>query len=88
MSAVLSDKIVKTRVEHRCFGCARLFPKKTMMHRQGVVDGGSVWTSYLCETCYGIACNMDWRDEFGYADLQDEALEIEAKEKKYTEGGE
>ena len=82
MSTVISDKKVKTRAEHICFGCARKFPKGSTMHREGIADGGTVWTSYLCETCKAITYDMESGDEFGYADLRDEALERESVAKE------
>lgn len=86
MSVVISSKKVKTRAEHICFGCARSFPKGSIMHREGIADGGTVWTSYLCETCKAITSGMCYGDEFGYADLRDEAMEREAMERGDWDG--
>ena len=82
MSVILSDKKVKTRTDHICFGCARKFSKGSTMYRQSIADAGTVWTNYLCETCREITYDMDYGDEFGYADLRDEALERESMEQR------
>lgn len=74
---VVGRKIVLTRKPHRCFGCAREFTNGTKMERSCVVDGGEAWTCYLCSTCIDICREMKYWDEFGYADLRDEALERE-----------
>lgn len=81
MSDVVSSKIVKTRKDHCCFGCGRKFPAWTFMQKDFVVDYRDAFTTYLCETCQKI-CKNTWRDEFGYGDLREEALEMEKNEMK------
>ena len=78
MSDVLTEKVVKTRKSHICFGCGRQFPKDTKMIYQTVADGGAVNTFYICDTCWEIMGRMDYWDEFGYGELREEALELEA----------
>lgn len=47
---ILSDKLVKTRKQHVCFACGRLFEKGTEMNRQvNTFDG--INAIYTCETC-------------------------------------
>ena len=74
---ILGIKIVLTRTPHICFGCGREFLKGTNRERSCVVDGGCAWTCYLCPTCTDIRSEMRYDDEFGYADLREEALERE-----------
>jgi len=47
---ILSDKIVKTRKQHVCFACYRLFKKGTEMRRQVIIFDG-INAIYTCETC-------------------------------------
>jgi hypothetical protein len=77
MSDVLRSKTVHTRKPHVCFGCGREFPKGTMMESQGVKDGGTVFTCYLCDTCNDITNRMSFGDDYGFGDLRDEAEEEE-----------
>ena len=70
------EKIVKTRKEHRCFGCCRLFPAGTEMQRTVCVDD-VIWTCYLCKTCAEITSELEWWDEYGQGDLREEAMRRE-----------
>lgn len=79
MSDVLTEKVVKTRKPHICFGCGRQFPEDTEMTYQTVADGGTVNTFYICGTCRAVMSHMDYWDEFGYGDLREEALELESE---------
>lgn len=78
MSYILSQKEVKTRTEHKCFGCGREFPRNTKMLRESVKDD-IVFTVYLCPTCQHVSQSLSWNDEFGEGDLYDSALEFEAE---------
>ena len=78
MAETLSSKMVMTRTPHVCFGCGRKFPPKTPMQREGVQDGGSVFTCYLCGTCQDVMSDFESGDEFCFGDLRDDALEREA----------
>lgn len=48
---IISDKIVKTRKEHNCWGCTRKQP--TLSELQAVVceDIGKIYMVYWCNTC-------------------------------------
>jgi len=48
---ILKHNIVKTRKDHRCWGCARKFEKGTKMDSITSVDGGEISTDYWCSTC-------------------------------------
>ena len=73
---VAGRKVVKTRVDHVCFGCGRKFCRGTMMERSCVFDG-TPWTCYLCESCQKASAELGWQDEYGFGDLRERALEIE-----------
>lgn len=73
---VVGRKVVKTRVDHVCFGCGRKFCRGTMMERSCVFDG-TPWTCYLCESCQKASAELGWQDEYGFGDLRERALEIE-----------
>ena len=76
MSTILRNKIVKTRKDHCCFGCARIFPAGSEMEFS-VVKDDDIFNSYLCKTCLQIMNKMVYGDEFCFGDLSEEALEIE-----------
>ena len=70
MSTLISEKWVKTRKPHKCFGCAKEYPKGSYMSRSSVTDCGTVWESYLCEVCQEYAAqNIDRYDSYGYGEL-------------------
>lgn len=76
MPEVIGQKTVKTRKDHVCFGCGRNFPKGTLMERSCVVDNG-LWTCYLCKSCQKASSELNWKDEYGFGELRERALEIE-----------
>lgn len=80
----LTQKLVKTRKPHTCFGCGRAFPAGTAMEFSTIADGGTVNNSYLCETCVEVVAEIS--NESGYfkyyfGDLQENALSLEAERK-------
>lgn len=82
MSEILSSKIVTTRTPHDCFGCGRKFPVGTAMQHEGIKDGSSVFTAYLCDSCCAIQGTFSLGDEFGFGELLDDVLEYEATHRK------
>ena len=60
---ILSQKIVKTRKEHQCWGCIEKIPVGTECDRTVTVDMGKAFSSYLCQNCMDY-CNehLDMRD--------------------------
>ena len=81
MSEVIHHKYVKTRKPHTCFGCAREFPKGSILNREAVADGGSVFTAYMCPSCEEYIINeLLPYDEFGFGDLRDGVLEMESEQ--------
>lgn len=68
---IISSKIVKTRKDHYCFGCARKILKGNKMQRVKSVDMGSVSTAYWCDVCQKYWNKyMYYDDEIGYGDLR------------------
>ena len=84
MSYIISHKEIITRKEHKCFGCARKFPRNTKMLREAVKDD-IVFTAYICQTCQEVM-NERSGDEFSEGDLYELDIEAEA-EKALKEGG-
>lgn len=77
MSRIIAHKYVKTRNPQYCFGCAREFPKGSILNREVVVDGDSAFTAYICPDCEDYLHSADYSgDEFCYGDLRDSVLEI------------
>lgn len=71
MADVLSQKDVKTRKEHECFGCGRKFEKGSILSRVTSVDGGQISTSYWCDTCNEYWNKyMDADDLIGFGELK------------------
>lgn len=75
MSYIVTQKEVITRKEHKCFGCARNFPRNTKMLRETVKDD-IIFTAYLCKTCQEVM-NERSGDEFCEGDLYELAIEAE-----------
>ena len=51
MSNVLSSKTVKTRKDHICWGCDKIYPPGSYMGCVSQADEGTVWTVYWCQIC-------------------------------------
>lgn len=51
MTSILTDKVVKTRKEHNCWGCGEKFKKGTNLRYQVDVDNGDFNKSYWCKVC-------------------------------------
>ena len=58
MPDVLKDKVVKTRKEQTCWGCAETFDKGTSLRFNKVVDGGHISSTYWCRIC-----DVTWFDQ-------------------------
>lgn len=80
----LTQKLVKTRKPHTCFGCGRRYPAGTTMEFAAIADGGTVNNSYLCETCMEVVAEISNESgyfEYCFGDLQENALSLEAERK-------
>lgn len=53
MNTVLTEKIVRTRNPHNCWGCLREFPRGTRMWLN-VIDEKPLTTYYYCMTCTAL----------------------------------
>ena len=53
MNTVLTEKIVRTRKPHNCWGCLREFPRGTRMWLN-VIDEKPLTTYYYCMTCTAL----------------------------------
>ena len=51
MCEQIAAKQVKTRKEHRCFGCLTKFPAGTSMSAETNVGDGHIYTIYICDGC-------------------------------------
>jgi predicted SprT family Zn-dependent metalloprotease len=58
----LSNKIVRTRKDHKCWGCTKLFPKGSLLKKITSVDGGEILTVYYCGECQYELTMIDSRD--------------------------
>ena len=54
---------MKTRKDHRCFGCDRRLPAGTKMSRVNYADEGRLTTEYWCQVC-----NRYWQEFMRYDD--------------------
>lgn len=65
---VLRHEIIKTRKDHRCFGCLNIIPKGSMANIQVNNDGGTLNSLYSHLTCEKIinemAIDMDYDDTY------------------------
>ena len=50
---------VITRKEHRCWGCMRTFPAKTIMEVSVCVDAGELLRTYTCKDCSDFIQTLD-----------------------------
>ena len=68
MSGAIKTKKVKTRKEHKCWGCGRKFEKGTEMQTVVWVEDGRISTHYWCDTCvkyWGEYMDFDDRIDIG-----------------------
>lgn len=76
MGEVIYHKYVKTRKPHNCFGCAREFPKGSILKRESVKDCGEVFNCYICPDCEDYLDSGDYTgEEFCFGDLRDAVFE-------------
>lgn len=82
---VLTQKLVKTRKPHTCFGCGRTFPAGASMEFSTIADGGMVNNSYLCRTCIDVVDQISSESgyfEYGFGELREDALSLESERKQ------
>ena len=65
MVKILKNKIVKTRVPHKCYGCLVVFPSKSKMEYQAFPYKGSLKSIYLCGACSVKAIKYRFKFPYG-----------------------
>ena len=50
----IKSKTVKTRADHRCFGCGDVIPKGSIAHVDCNVEGNQIYSLYLHPECKAI----------------------------------
>jgi hypothetical protein len=72
---IISDKFVKTRKEHHCWGCKGLQPIGTELQAVVTEDEGEIFTIYWCDICLKYMDeHLDYWDRtsgFGYGELRE-----------------
>lgn len=72
---VLSDKKVKVRKQHICFGCCEVIPQGTEgIRKTDIANEGDVYTNYLCARCDDwVSENTDhFQDEWYQGDVKED----------------
>jgi predicted SprT family Zn-dependent metalloprotease len=65
---VIWFKNVKTRKEHKCWGCAETIPAGTNVVKTTTVNDGRIGDAYWCEKCHDAVKKMEpWEREDGFA---------------------
>ena len=71
MREVLEQKIVKTRKDHKCWGCGELFLKGSKLEVLVAVEDSGIVRTYWCPTCREYWCRfMDNDDGINMGDLK------------------
>ena len=76
---IISQKIVKTNKDHKCWGCMRLFPKGILMQSVVSVDD-EISRIYWCDNCQNKLKSLDaidCQDGFVFGELVTEDYYIE-----------
>lgn len=78
MCEVVKVSTVKTRKDHKCFGCNRNFPASCELERQVIRNEHELYSIYLCPTCQIISrSNLSDDEEYYQGDFYDLAIEFE-----------
>lgn len=59
MNTIVSEEEVKTRKDHRCFGCNDKFPKGSHLTRVTVRGDDGLQSSYWCAPCDAFWDTLD-----------------------------
>jgi hypothetical protein len=63
----LSEKKIKTRKEHTCWGCVKTIPIGSNITAEVGTDGGKIATVYWCNTCLKFLDSLEaWQKEDGF----------------------
>jgi len=74
MTDFLTDKTVKTRKPHRCWGCGRTFPAGTELTLIEAVDFGDWYSSYWCPVCERVMFINGENEGFSFGELRNNDL--------------
>lgn len=67
---IISSEIVKTRKDHRCWGCTKKIKKGSNVSRTVSADGGYIMQAYWCSKCVSILSkHYDYNDEIMEGEL-------------------
>lgn len=73
MSDMIFDEKVKTQKKQTCWGCARRFPKGTVLEKQKTVDKGIFYTFYWCDVCRAyLNAHYPFAEKVLFGSLRDE----------------
>jgi len=85
----ITQKKVRTRKPHRCWGCCVPIPAGTLTEITVGADMDGISTAYWCDTCVEIMADMyDPESGLDYGDLREEAEERRAALAPQERGGE
>ena len=69
---LISEKKVKVRKAHNCWGCTKLFPIKSDMQVVKYSEEGHVYSVYWCKFCQSVLTKrFEHDDTFAYSELKD-----------------
>ncbi len=72
---IISEKKVKTRKPHNCWGCKQQIPIGTLTQTVTSIDGASMSTVYWCDKCQAFMDTLDsydMQDGFDYGELSED----------------
>lgn len=64
---VMNSNMVITRIPHKCWGCTRIIPKKSIMRVITTKDSGEFSRAYWCKECQDALDKLD-HDDDGYSE--------------------
>lgn len=75
MSAeVIKVQEVRTRKEHKCFGCTHSIPKDTLTETHTIRNGNELYRIYLCSICSDLVnATLEDGDEYYEGQFTNEA---------------
>ena len=62
-------EIKKTKIDHKCFMCFRVFSPSSLMYRWNGVFEGTFFHSVICPTCKELIPLLDAEDGIGGGDV-------------------
>ena len=71
---LLKEKVVKTRAQHRCFGCNKLFKKGSRLWSWTNAAYGEIYSGYTCLRCLDYLRRLNI-DEFMHGELYEHRMQ-------------